>query len=151
MGDNERMPSPRPHKTYDHRLRDLVRNTGDLNFATEMGVPRSTAASWLTGPRQEVVSVDAVSMPEQELQARVVRLRHQIRRLNVVGSNPITCSSQPLEPQGLRGFFVSHANLKCAKLCHQNPLDRCGGCIRLEVRPGQSLTSPRPKEKGRPP
>ena len=43
IGDNGCMAPPRPHKTYDHRLRDLVRDTDDLTVAAEIGVPRSTA------------------------------------------------------------------------------------------------------------
>jgi hypothetical protein len=33
----------RPPLRYDHRLRDLVRHTGDVTIATDPGVPRSTA------------------------------------------------------------------------------------------------------------
>jgi hypothetical protein len=32
----------RPQQRYDHRLRDLVRQTGDVTLATDLGVPRST-------------------------------------------------------------------------------------------------------------
>jgi putative transposase len=78
------MASSRPHKTYDHRLRDLVRNTGDLTVATKLGVPRSTAAGWLTGTARTVVTLEAVSVPEQELQAEIVRLRHRVRKLKAV-------------------------------------------------------------------
>jgi hypothetical protein len=37
----------RPQQRYDHRLRDLVRRTGDLTIAADLGVPRSTAWGWL--------------------------------------------------------------------------------------------------------
>ena len=33
----------RTQRRYDHRLRDLVRTTGDIELATRIGVPRSTA------------------------------------------------------------------------------------------------------------
>ena len=33
----------RLQQTYDHRLRDLVRSTGDAAIAVDLGVPRSTA------------------------------------------------------------------------------------------------------------
>jgi len=45
FGDD--LPMPRLQRTYDHRLRDLVRRTRDLTIATRAGVPRSTAADWL--------------------------------------------------------------------------------------------------------
>ena len=78
------MASPRPQKTYDHRLRDLVRRTGDLAVATKMGVPRSTAAGWLNGSARTVVTVDTVSMPEEKLQAEVVRLKRRAQRLRAI-------------------------------------------------------------------
>lgn len=31
-------------RRYDHRLRDLVRSTGDIKHATRLGVPGSTGA-----------------------------------------------------------------------------------------------------------
>jgi len=42
----------RLQRRYDYRLRDVVRRTGDLTTATDLGVPRSTARGWLaTAPR----------------------------------------------------------------------------------------------------
>lgn len=32
---------------YDHRLRELVHKTQDVNCAVQYGVPRSAARSWL--------------------------------------------------------------------------------------------------------
>ena len=45
-------------RVYDHRLRDLVRQTGDIGIATAAGVPRSTATGWLRRDLQPVVSPD---------------------------------------------------------------------------------------------
>ncbi len=47
---------------YDHRLRELVRSTGDVEYAIQQGVPRSTARGWLTATGAEVVTVDIVDM-----------------------------------------------------------------------------------------
>lgn len=71
------------NKTYDHRLRELVRKTGDLSIATDLGVPRSTAAGWLRSDHRNVVTVDVLDMRELDVQAEVLRLR---RRLRVVGT-----------------------------------------------------------------
>jgi hypothetical protein len=38
------MTTTRPQQRYDHRLRDLVRRTGDVTIATDLGVPRETTA-----------------------------------------------------------------------------------------------------------
>ncbi len=44
-------------KIYDHRLKDLVRETGDIQPAVQRGVPRSTAQGWLCPSRREVVTL----------------------------------------------------------------------------------------------
>jgi hypothetical protein len=73
-------------QVYDHRLRDLVRYTGDVGIAVELGVPRSTVAGWLRSDPQPVVSLDVLEMTEVALQAEVVKLRRRVQTLNgVVG------------------------------------------------------------------
>lgn len=71
-------------RTYDHRLRDLVRQAGDVTIATSAGVPRSTAAGWLRRPGRTTVTLDAVSLSEQELQREVLRLRRRVEKLRAV-------------------------------------------------------------------
>ena len=68
-------------RSYDHRLRDLVRSTGDIGHATRRGVPRSTARGWLTSARTEVVTVDVVDMDALLLQQEVLVLRARVERL----------------------------------------------------------------------
>jgi len=67
--------------SYDHRLRDLVRSTGDIGHATRRGVPRSTARGWLTSTRAEVVTVDIVNMDVVDLQQEVLILCARVERL----------------------------------------------------------------------
>ncbi|MCH8242361.1 MAG: transposase [Planctomycetes bacterium] len=68
-------------RSYDHRLRDLVRSTGDIGHATRRGVPRSTARGWLTPARAEVVTVDIVDMDVLNLQQEVLALRKRVEWL----------------------------------------------------------------------
>ncbi len=75
---------PRSQKSYDHRLRDLVRRTGDLRLATSLGVPRSTAAGWLQQSGRTTVTIDVLSKDGQELQAEIIRLRRRIQKLRAV-------------------------------------------------------------------
>ena len=63
------------YRTYDHRLRELVRETGDLRIASDLGVPRSTARSWLTGDQKAVVTLDVMDTRTLELQREVLTLR----------------------------------------------------------------------------
>ena len=66
---------------YDHRLRDLVRSTGDVGHATRRGVPRSTARGWLTSTRAKVVTVDVVDLDVLRLQQEVLALRQRVELL----------------------------------------------------------------------
>jgi hypothetical protein len=78
------MSEHRRQRTYDHRLRDLVRKTGDLTIATELGVPRSSAAGWVRSDRQDVVTVDVLEMREVDLQAEVLKLRRRLRVVSTI-------------------------------------------------------------------
>lgn len=75
------MPSNRPQRRYDHRLKELVRTTGNIAIAVECGVPRSTANGWLTQPRSDVISLDPQDRSFTELQREVVCLRRCNARL----------------------------------------------------------------------
>ncbi len=82
---------PRSLNTYDHRLRELVRRTGDVAVATSVGVPRTTAAGWLHGPSRPTVTVDLLSMTEQALQGEVLRLRRQVAKLRAIARILFAC------------------------------------------------------------
>ena len=74
----------RPQRTYDHRLRELVCVTGDVNIVSAFGVPRSTAVGWLRRDHRPVVTGDVLDMDTVQLQAEVLKLRRCIRRLAAV-------------------------------------------------------------------
>ena len=71
------MATTRIRRLYDHRLRRLVRQTGDTQLAVQNGVPRSTARDWLRLSTPEVVSLDVLSMSEEALQQEVIALRRR--------------------------------------------------------------------------
>ncbi len=71
----------RIQQRYDHRLRDLVRSTGDIGHATRRGVPRSTARGWMTATWPRVITVDVVDMDVRRLQQEVLTLRKRVERL----------------------------------------------------------------------
>ena len=74
----------RHQQTYDHRLRDLVRTTGDPDILAEFGVPRSTALGWLRRDYQPVVTADVLDMDHIRLQAEVLKLRQRNRTLAAI-------------------------------------------------------------------
>lgn len=76
--------SVRRQRRYDHRLKNLVRQTRDRQIASRIGVPRSTLDGWLSSGTTQVVSLDSISMSHRDLQARVQRLERQLEALRAV-------------------------------------------------------------------
>jgi hypothetical protein len=77
-----RMPTTsRPQQRYDHRLRDLVRRTGDLTLATDLGVPCSTARGWLRATPRLVVTLELADLTEPELRQEILKLRRRVEKL----------------------------------------------------------------------
>ena len=75
---------PRPQRTYDHRLRELVRNVGDPEIVAEFGVPRSTALGWLRGEYGSVVTAEVLDLDAVRLQAEVLKLRRRVKMLAAI-------------------------------------------------------------------
>jgi putative transposase len=74
----------RSQRRYDHRLRDVVRRTGDLTIATHLGVPRSTARGWLAAAPRVVISVDVANLTDAELREEILRLRRRVKKLTAL-------------------------------------------------------------------
>src|SRR5471032_1572804 len=79
---NEAMSGRR--RAYDHRLRELACEEGNAHLFQGMGVPRSTAASWLRRGPRAVVTLDVVTKDSIELQAEVIRLRQRNEVLSAI-------------------------------------------------------------------
>ena len=94
----------RNRRTYDHRLRDLVRSTGDIGHATRLGVPCSTARGWLLPARAKVVTLDSVDMDAASLQHEVLALRVRNERLVALLRLVIVLSK-------VSGFSLAYARL----------------------------------------
>src|SRR5262249_12528654 len=67
--------------SYDHRLRDLVRSTGNIEHATCRGIPRSTARGWLSARCARLVTLDVIDQDLLRLQQEVLALRLRLDRL----------------------------------------------------------------------
>jgi transposase InsO family protein len=71
-------------KTYDHRLRDITCEEGDPMLFRDLGVPRSTAASWIRRGQRPVVSTQVLALDQLELQAEVLALERRIKFLHAI-------------------------------------------------------------------
>src|SRR5664279_3651910 len=68
-------------KAYDHRLRDITCEEGDPMLFRDLGVPRSTAASWIRRGQRPVVSAQVLALDQLELQTEVLALERRIKFL----------------------------------------------------------------------
>jgi len=73
-----RVPENACRRTYDHRLRELAYHAGDPGVAQRLGVPRSTARSWIRRGMPDVVTLDVLDPDAGELRAQVVRLENRV-------------------------------------------------------------------------
>ncbi|HUE85871.1 MAG TPA: hypothetical protein VMO26_07300 [Vicinamibacterales bacterium] len=93
----------RPQQRYDHRLRNLVRRTGDLTLATDLGVPRSTARGWLHRGPTVVVSLDGTPRSEVDLHQEIRQLRRRVQKLRALLRLVLTLlDGTELSPRTLR-------------------------------------------------
>jgi len=80
---------PGSRRSYDHRIREIVCETGNPGIFQHLRIPRSTTASWLSRGRRSVVSLDrqhdiASVLDENEKLKRRTRRQTAIIRLLVV-------------------------------------------------------------------
>ena len=75
------MPATACRRAYDHRMRDLVCEERAPGLFQHLGVPRSTAVSWMRRGPRPVVSADVLTLGSAELQAEVLALRRRVRFL----------------------------------------------------------------------
>ncbi|HMA96987.1 MAG TPA: hypothetical protein VKP30_30085 [Polyangiaceae bacterium] len=76
--------SHRERRTYDHRSKAQIIATGDPTLFPELGIPRSTAVSWIRRGVNTVVTFDDGSPGVPPLWDQVARLERRISVLTAV-------------------------------------------------------------------
>ena len=113
-------------RRYDHRLIQLVHETGDTSIATRLGVPRSTAAGWTRRSPRDVVTAVTADASATELRVRAVRLEQRIQRL-VALLRILFALHRTLQPD-LKRLRVPNG---CDKARLLRAIDRSRGVLRL--------------------
>ncbi|GAF73988.1 unnamed protein product, partial [marine sediment metagenome] len=78
------MTTLRTRRSYDHRIREMICETGDPDLFAELKIPRSTIRSWLHRGIPDVVTCDSLSAEETELLAELQALRHRAAVLGAI-------------------------------------------------------------------
>lgn len=74
----------RIQRAYDHRLKNFVNETGDIQLALNRGIPRSTARGWLSCSCKEVVTLEVLAATEKTLQQEILSLRRLNDKLRAI-------------------------------------------------------------------
>jgi len=74
-------PPMRTRKAYDHRLRALVCEQKDQSLPPRLGIPRSTAATWLRRGARDVISAEIVSREAAELRVDLLKAQRRVEVL----------------------------------------------------------------------
>jgi putative transposase len=77
------MAALHPRRTYDHRIREAICESGDRELFPELSIPPSTIRSWIHRGTPDVVAADSASDCDAEMAAELDRLR---RRTSVLGA-----------------------------------------------------------------
>ena len=75
------VPNRPCRRAYDHRLRDLVCEERDPALFPQLGIPRSTVASWIRRGSRDIVTTELFAEDEHALRARVLRLERRVQVL----------------------------------------------------------------------
>jgi hypothetical protein len=68
-GGSPCLPNRPCRRAYDHRLRDLVCEERDRALFPQLGIPRSTAASWIRRGSRDIVTTKLFAEDELALRA----------------------------------------------------------------------------------
>jgi hypothetical protein len=69
------------HRAYDHRLKDLICEERTPALFAQLGIPRSTAASWIRRGSRPVITTELFGWDEQQLRAEVLKLEGRVQLL----------------------------------------------------------------------
>jgi hypothetical protein len=70
-------------RVYDHRIREQVVRTGNLDLFPELEIPRKTALSWIRRGMREVVTLDDQGS-EPAHHVRIAKLERRVAMLSAI-------------------------------------------------------------------
>lgn len=73
--------SKRRQRSYEHRLKELVRSTGNIDVALQRGGLRFYGPRLADETMSDVITVDVLDLSLEELQCEMIALRRRNARL----------------------------------------------------------------------
>ena len=78
------MQMTQSRRTYDHRIRESILETGDRNLFPELRIPKSTIRSWVHRGLPDVVTSELVAFDRAALISEIHALRQRTALLAAV-------------------------------------------------------------------
>ncbi len=82
--DTPRMQTTQSRRTYDHRIREAILESGDRNLYAELEIPQSTIRSWVHRGLPDVVTSELVACDRAALISEIRALRQRTAVLAAV-------------------------------------------------------------------
>ena len=92
---------------YDHRLRNTIVETGNVNLFPELSIPTSTARDWIRKGQAKVITASEFECTQTELAGKVRKLHKELAC--------VKAKSELLQgTNSIFGFSVQYMRLKTA-------------------------------------
>lgn len=91
------MTTLRTRRTYDHRIRELICETGDPDPFPELKIPRSTIRSWLRRGIADAMTCDGPSVERSEPRVEIKALRQRVALATTAGAVPRSAASSTID------------------------------------------------------
>lgn len=72
------------YRAYDHRVKEMICESGDPTLFPSLNIPRSTAISWIKKGFRPVVTLPSLNQPIQDLVAENEALRKEVKKSTAI-------------------------------------------------------------------
>ena len=69
------------HRTYDHRIKQLIADTGNPNLFPSLNIPPSTAREWIKKRSFNVVTIPELEQSSEDLAIKINELKNELESL----------------------------------------------------------------------
>ena len=66
-------------RVYDHRIKQAIARTGNIDLFPELNIPKTTAKNWIHRGMGEVVTNDAFDLGREALELKCFELEEQVK------------------------------------------------------------------------
>ena len=72
------------YRAYDHRVKEMISESGDPSLFPSLNIPRSTAMSWINKGVAPVVTLPSLNQPTQHLVKENEALHKEVNKATAI-------------------------------------------------------------------